>query len=509
MTRIHPILRLFPAAALLLVAACGSDPSAPRAPGITPLSGTGVTDSILAHAPPLRVEVRGSDGRPLRNVEIHFAGRAEPGIVFPRLYLGHDSAEALTELVDTTDNRGQAQAWVRLGTRAGTVAVVVTVPSTGQQRTVDYTIRPGAPRRLDLLPGDTSMYVGASVPLTAVLADRFSNPTAVQVAYTTTSPGISLQGGTVTALALGPAVVRAASGAFADSALLFVVPRAQILGFMRGRFVEDTVGYVTMEADGSNARRRVTLGLQPSQTYVPAARYPRWNPAGTRFVHDAADPSGDGIRVYVTEADGTTRRLTSGTPGETGEATPAYSRDGVWVYFTGGRVADGETLYRVRADGSAPPERVLPVRYVYCRAPSPSPDGTRVAFVARSHGSDFATGLYVLDVATGAVHALGVTGDGPRWSPDGQWIAYAWSPDGTEDGSLRLIRPDGTGDHGFAGLFGAWGWTQDGAWLLTTRLDPAPPGMFGLNRAGLLNPATGEFWPMGLYTSRLAHADVR
>ena len=70
----------------------------------------------------------------------------------------------------------------------------------------------------------------------------------------------------------------------------------------------------------------------------------------------------------------------------------------------------------------------------------PSPDGTRLAFVALDR-------LHVMDYPDGQprrVADAGVVQMNPSWSPDGQWIAYAtWSD--TEGGHVWRARADGSG----------------------------------------------------------------
>ena len=63
--------------------------------------------------------------------------------------------------------------------------------------------------------------------------------------------------------------------------------------------------------------------------------------------------------------------------------------------------------------------------------------------------------------------ARGVRQTGPRYSPSGEWIAYS-STSLDRFPSIRLIRPDGTGDHEVALRNGGSGlaWTPDGAFLV-------------------------------------------
>lgn len=99
-----------------------------------------------------------------------------------------------------------------------------------------------------------------------------------------------------------------------------------------------------------------------------------------------------------------------------------------------------------------------------------SPDGSRLAYTDRSGGDS--PGLFVLDLATGAVRDLtqGVLrAHSPAWSPDGSQIAFTGIgfPAGYE---IYVVAPDGSGlrrvtDHPDNGVDGAYtpNWSPDGS----------------------------------------------
>jgi TolB protein len=167
---------------------------------------------------------------------------------------------------------------------------------------------------------------------------------------------------------------------------------------------------------------------------------PAVSPDGTEV---ACVCSGDGDpEVYVYRADGTgePRRITTFYMED---RTPAWSPDGRWLSFVSNRERK-ERVYLVRADGSelralsgegfAGDEREA----VF------SPDGQRVAYVARL--PDGKSRIWVADTAGGAPVALTdgqQRDDMPAWSPDGKALVFVSERGGDTD--LYLMRADGTG----------------------------------------------------------------
>ncbi|MFC5065826.1 S9 family peptidase [Actinomycetospora atypica] len=79
-----------------------------------------------------------------------------------------------------------------------------------------------------------------------------------------------------------------------------------------------------------------------------------------------------------------------------------------------------------------------------CWSPSPSPDGTAIAFVWDGDGRPMVrlhrrrTGEeWSLDTGPDLVSTV-------RWSPDGNWLAVEAAPDGGERTCVLVVRPDGT-----------------------------------------------------------------
>jgi dipeptidyl aminopeptidase/acylaminoacyl peptidase len=176
--------------------------------------------------------------------------------------------------------------------------------------------------------------------------------------------------------------------------------------------------------------------------------------------------------LSVLDADGTETRLTDGDDDPTGGS---FSPDGSEVVYAAGPW-ERSAIYAVSSDGGAPRLILRSTRRVsfpdghsalaFAYLPALSPDGTRIAYfdgmydhshnlwVANADG----TGRRVIldDELSEAGHMRALT-----WSPDGEALAF------TTDGSLYVVRPDGTGlrrvvSGGFA-TAPAVQWSPDGS----------------------------------------------
>jgi hypothetical protein len=141
----------------------------------------------------------------------------------------------------------------------------------------------------------------------------------------------------------------------------------------------------------------------------------------------AAGPPGDlkgriafvspsGQKIYVMNADGSSRQQLSLPPLDIVHA-PQWSRDGLWLTFSGGPGLNSQ-IYIVRPDGSG--FRRVTNGSGDMVEPSFSPDGSQIAFC----GSD-GTALYIISTDGTGLRRLPVDGSFPEWWPLGDKILYS------------------------------------------------------------------------------------
>lgn len=110
---------------------------------------------------------------------------------------------------------------------------------------------------------------------------------------------------------------------------------------------------------------------------------------------------------------------------------PAWTPDGKEIVFVSNRdvpLGSGD-LYRmpVIANGAAQAKLILREQSLYRTQPHVSVDGKRVLYSSTSGSSDQYHQLYVVPLVGGAPYKLTFQPHDhfqPRWSPDGEWIAY-------------------------------------------------------------------------------------
>jgi TolB protein len=145
----------------------------------------------------------------------------------------------------------------------------------------------------------------------------------------------------------------------------------------------DVLEIWTMRADGRDARRLV----RSSRNVNEQAFSPDWAPDGRTLVFSSNRPGEGNPELYRVRADGTGLTRLTRTVGDVetlgDDGFPAFAPDGRSIAFTSNRIGRNVELWTMRANGSG--QRRLLVRPATDDlAPRWSPDGSRLAFVARS-----------------------------------------------------------------------------------------------------------------------------
>ena len=165
---------------------------------------------------------------------------------------------------------------------------------------------------------------------------------------------------------------------------------------------------------------------------------PAWSRDGRRlaFVRSARPGKSD---IFVADANGKGQRnLTRGRALNWGPVWSSRANTIAFVRFEG----FGAQIWAMRPDGTG--AKALTSIGSWNDHPSWSPDGRRLVYSAKRHGT---TDLYLLDLQTRLERRLTRTRQvelDPAWSPDNKWIAFA-SPDaGSASMAIFVVRPDGT-----------------------------------------------------------------
>ena len=161
--------------------------------------------------------------------------------------------------------------------------------------------------------------------------------------------------------------------------------------------------------------------------------HPDWSPDGTRIA--ATDQAT--ATFAILRPDGTQRVDFPGTfPGGTGR--PSWSRNGSALLFT-----TADTIRAIDVSTQVITNVAVPSAH-FVFAPRWSPDGTRIAFVART---DRFNGIYVVNADGSNEHLIvdGFIQSEAVWSPDGQKVVYAAAITGGLPIDIYIASSDGTG----------------------------------------------------------------
>lgn len=502
---------------LLVAATACEDVAGPPTTGIVLSGSAGVTDTIGAVLPqPILFRVFDAEGEPMAGAQVSLIDvRGEiavPGFrVFPtagRLYVTLEDAQS-GDTTDsesvTTDASGQASVYLRLGEAIGDVHVKAV---SGENRdSVQFHALPGNAVGLGALPSDTAIAEGASYELTVFAVDRAGNPrpgVESGVTLTSSSPDVETNGALVAGVSTGRAAIELASTTGTGTVHVSVVPLAM--------FAVTPDVYAPAPGDAPAILRAHGGAGDPVGGLADGA-CPAWHPDGDRLLFD-------GLRVVTTAGQHT--QIPTGhddlIPG-----CGTFSSDGEWIYFDGRPAAEANAsqVWRIRTDGTGLEQITSAPEVIRAAGASPSPDGTRIAYVVPL--ANDMEGLVVHTLATGVADTIVDPGFRLRasWSPTGEWIAYTYNtssglsyPIGAKQWAfadrVALVRPDGTDAHSLPdegvaadhNVRGSVSWSPGGEWIAAKAFFVNSEGPD--SRIKLMNITTGETLPLNATTRAYA-----
>ncbi|HET7584737.1 MAG TPA: hypothetical protein VFK13_07515 [Gemmatimonadaceae bacterium] len=480
------------------VAACNDGPTAPRvAATVDVLSARQITDTIgVSLVDPMMVRVADAAGHVIAGAKIEFSAaiRGDTGSASFAAVSFKATADgvATNTFAVSSDSAGVASAFLRLGLGAGDFIVRAHAVGTAASDSIALTIRPGGTASLSVLPRDTLVTVGEAFPLLVRALDRGGTliplPDTLRL-ETRDVDVVSLDTGTVIHIAgVGHTFVVASAGVVRDSVAIDALPHGPILAYNFRTFAP-LAAFFLFDLDGSgyHAIDESKIGFNDRGQY--------FLPDGNRVVfHESADDEGH-LALLTMSLDGTTSPLLEPGGDILSASRPQPSRDGAWVYFTATVASGTAEIWRVSIDG-ATRERIGPIASpseIYL-APSPSPDGTRLAVTVDRTGLQDQIYLGVMSVATGDVQLIRLSSGGsPRWSPVADEIAYFGQA------KLWVVAPDGevllgpiTAPHSWDVDHGQIDWSPDGRWLIACM-----QGTFSGDRSlVIVSRETGEVTPL-------------
>ncbi|MGH9403856.1 MAG: winged helix-turn-helix domain-containing protein [Terriglobia bacterium] len=196
-------------------------------------------------------------------------------------------------------------------------------------------------------------------------------------------------------------------------------------------------------------------------THSPFLWAPAISPDGREIAFSQGEYNGVWRIWAVPAAGGEPRQLTSGQFGLLGpfgkdpQIYPRFSHDGRWlIYFTWAPGAN--RIWRIPRDGGTP--QPLSPANEDASYGDLSPDGRMIAYTKTEKK---VAHIVVAPVEGGPERQLTrSTSTTPRWSPDGQWIAF--SPDRGYASGVFIVRPDGSGIRRVTSVGGWPVWLPDG-----------------------------------------------
>ncbi|HEX2168345.1 MAG TPA: hypothetical protein VHG09_14015 [Longimicrobiales bacterium] len=400
---------------------CG-DPAGPRewepVEFSTPAIEGDTVDAILPN--PVVVTVRLPDGQPVPNARVAF--QTTNGYVTG----GQAGFDWLRAWYARTDTDGRAAVRYRLGSST-TEPARLTVRTSVDEAVLELNVHPGAPVGLRAFPAETAVAVMDTYTPAVLPVDRHGNPRPGAIAATFSlrqTDVAQVDGSDLTIVAPGKAIIDWSADGLDGTAIVYGMPPGRLAIASR-----DGIDVFDM---GTGSLQHIAD--EPSGCV-------RWHPDGERMLRE---------NLVIVQATGEAARVPTGNDSIVA-GCGEFTADGAWIFFEGRRATeDTWFIWRIRPDGT----QLEQITAGHGTMPSPSPDGTRVAF--RRKGVLYANVQWVVVATVGsaaldtisppinycyldAICAGGITA--LRWSPTGEWIAYATKSQELRGGGRTSARP--------------------------------------------------------------------
>jgi hypothetical protein len=380
-----------------------------------------------------------------------------------------------------TNAQGVAEFRVKMGQRAGTGRVLVYTYWPSAQDTARFTILPGRAKSVRSLPEDTTVSIGGRVPLQLTVFDRYENARSDTAALSVIAgPGSTIGSEVVGGSSIGRITAVATAAGVSDTSYVRVVPAGTVAAYAGG----SGSALYTFNLDGTDVREvRVSAIGGGYNGDMPVG----WLTPTKLIYHD--NKSDHTKQLYVHDlATGKSTRFLPLRDWMEMENYPRVSRDGSWVYFSGGKY-DIWSVYRARPDGTGKEQLLFsPGGSNYEWGADLSPDGERIVFVRE--GNYYPGDLVIGELDTRAARRLDLKGLFPRWSPDGTQIAFVATslPYYYASGPVAVVNADGSDARALTTTsYTDVEWSPDGKYIIGAVVEP-----YGGNKLGIIEVATGE-----------------
>ncbi len=423
--------------ALALTGCSASESLGPntRKDGVTIVEGSNIIDTIDARLERrLMVTLLDRNGKRVPGATVRFSavGGAESGVV---CVVSTEPCAASGTTV--TDDRGEAQAQVQLGTKAGDMIIVASAGGFTAQDTARYTVRAGNVARVVASAGDVVLDVGASVVLSPRTCDRYCNPrTELPTLSAGVGGAVSVDTATraVRGIDMGTQKVYARFGTAVDSTDVRVIPEGRLVAFDDGA----RPAMYLFNLNGTQFQAAFSWPLGTTFAYIPRAN---------RALNRLTITTGSTPGLTVIDSTGTTIRTVVPPAPLANVIASRILADGTVMYVareSRSGPANWPAVFRSDRDGNVTKLMDLPQIASFITGADIAPDGSRLAYIALATVGLFE--LRVVDLASMASVTLLPDVTDPSFSPDGNRIAYysQGSPPSVVGRRLGVINVNGS-----------------------------------------------------------------